>query len=76
MELGPGEDTIVRLESEQAVGGEVGVLIVMDHSSTLLEEVLHVGVEGKDVPGDELRTMGKGLLSPLTTTLEVWVFAL
>lgn len=76
MELGPGEDTIVGLELEQAAGGEVGVLVIVDHSCALLEEVVYVGVEGEDVPGHELCTMGKGLLSPLTTTLEVWVFAL
>lgn len=72
MDLSPGEEAVIGLQLEQASGGLVGVLLIVDDGGPLQQELVHVGPDGQRIPRNELSAVAKsplGLLHALEVRL-------
>lgn len=72
MGFGPGEETVIGLQTQMAAGREVALRVVADHRRSLEEELVEVWLKREHVPRDELRAVTKGSVD-LLRGLEVYV---
>ena len=68
---GPDEGAVVGQEAQGAAGAQAAVLLVVDDCGAAQQELVDLGADGEDVPGDELSVVAERAVEVLGADLRV-----